>query len=63
MRNAIIYNLDSFNCDCLSMINDSSNSLSIEARKSDFAAPAIVTTKADGTAATETLTPADGVIK
>ena len=63
MRNTIIYNLNSFNCDCLSMINDGSNSLAIEARKSDFSAPEIVITKADGFTVTEKLTPAAGVIK
>lgn len=63
MRNTIIYDLNSFNCDCLSMVNDGSNSLAIEARKSDFSAPAIVITKADGSTVAENLTPADGVIK
>lgn len=63
MRNTIIFNLNSFNCDCLSMINDGANSLAVEARKSDFSAPEIVITKADGSTVTEKLTPADGVVK
>ena len=63
MRNTIIFNLNSFNCDCLSMTNDGANSLAVEARKSDFSAPEIVITKADGSTVTEKLTPADGVVK
>lgn len=62
MRNTIIYNLNEFSCDCLSMVNDGSNSLAIEARKRNYAAPKILWTLADGSTAQEALTPVNGFI-
>ena len=62
MRNTIIYNLNEFSCDCLSMINDGSNVLAIEARKRNYAAPKISLTLADGTAVQENLKPVNGFI-
>ena len=62
MRNTIIYNLNDFNCDCLSMVNDGSNSLAIEARKSDFSAPQISITLSDSSTVTEALTANNGII-
>ena len=62
MRNTIIYNLNSFNCDCLSMINDGSNAIAIEARKSGLASPQISITLSDGSTVTEALTANNGII-
>lgn len=62
MRNTIIYNLNDFNCDCLSMVNDGSNSLAIEARKSDFSTPQIFITLSDSSTVTEALTDNNGII-
>lgn len=63
MKNTIIYNLNNFDCECISMVNDGNNSLAIEARKADFSAPAITLTLADGSTVTENLTATDGVVK
>lgn len=62
MRNTIIYNLNDFNCDCLAMVNDATNAIVIEARKSDFAAPQILFTLSDGSTTTKTPTSANGII-
>ena len=62
MRNTIIYNLNDFNCECLSMVDTGANALAVEARKDDFSSPALVITLADGTSVTANLTPDDGVI-
>lgn len=63
MKNTIIYNLNYFDCECLSAVNDGTNSITIEARKSDFAAPYILLTLMDGTAvATDTLQLNGGII-
>ena len=63
MKNAIIFNLNNFDNECISMINDGSNSLAIEARKENFSNPAVVLTLANGSTATESLTAAGGVVK
>lgn len=62
MRNTIIYNLNSFSCDCLSMINDGSNAIALEARKSGLASPQISITLSDGSTVTEALTANNGII-
>ena len=62
MRNTIIYNLNNFGCDCLSMINDGSNSLTIEARKSDFANPQITFVLMDGSTLEVSLSASGGVV-
>lgn len=62
MRNTIIFNLNSFNCDCLSMINDGSNAIEIEARKSGFTSPQIFITLSDSSTVTEALTANNGII-
>ena len=48
MKNTIILNLNDFSCDCLSAVNDGSNSITIEARKGDFSDPHILLTLAGG---------------
>ena len=63
MKNTIIFNLNYFNCDCISMVNDGTNSITIEARKSSFASPYIAFTLADGTtASTDALQHTGGII-
>ena len=63
MKNTIIFNLNDFNCDCISMVNDGTNSITIEARKNNFTAPHIVFTLSDGTTAeTDELQHTGGII-
>lgn len=62
MRNTIIYNLNSFSCDCLSMSNDGSNAIALEARKNNFASPLISITLSDSSTITDVLTANNGII-
>lgn len=62
MRNTIVFNLNNFDCDCLAAVDDGTNTIAIEARKSGFSSPYIAFTLADGTTATENLQLNGGII-
>lgn len=62
MRNTIVFNLNDFDCDCLAAVNDGTNAIAIEARKSVFLSPYIVISLDDGTTIEESLRQTGGII-
>lgn len=62
MRNTIVFNLNDFDCDCLAAVNDGTNVIAIEARKSDFSSPYIAFSLANGTTIEEKLKQNGGIV-
>jgi len=62
MRNTIVFNLNDFDCDCLAAVNDGTNVIAIEARKSGFSSPYIAFSLADGTTREESLQQNGGIV-
>ena len=62
MRNTIVFNLNDFDCDCLAAVNDGTNVIAIEARKSGFSSPFIAFSLADGRTIEESLQQNGGIV-